>query len=171
MIFINLTCKIAQWTCSSVRGSNVPSKPIRIKKMHSHLIKHINVHLCDIAICLYLRRDDVWAGLYSMGPGYGYWQGTCKTLDFTYWASGQTYSSGSACMYMSGIDLFWYFDNCTDLHYVVCQVVNGKFLVIQASGYANYDTGQGFGNFIWGILILVIRSPTSRNRVHPMWKD
>jgi hypothetical protein len=42
-------------------------------------------------------------------------------------------------MYMSGIDLYWYFDNCTDLHYVVCQVVNGKFLVIQASGYANYE--------------------------------
>jgi hypothetical protein len=54
--------------------------------------------------------------------------------------SDETYSSGSACMYMSGIDLYWYFDNCTDLHYVVCQVANGKFLVIQASGYANYDT-------------------------------
>ena len=38
MKFINLTCKIAQWTCSSVIGSNEPSKPIRIKKIHSHLI-------------------------------------------------------------------------------------------------------------------------------------
>jgi hypothetical protein len=38
MRFINLTCKIAQWTCSSVRGSNNPSKPIRIKIIHSHLI-------------------------------------------------------------------------------------------------------------------------------------
>ena len=39
MRFINLTCKIARWTCSSVRGSNEPSKPIGIKKIHSHLIK------------------------------------------------------------------------------------------------------------------------------------
>jgi hypothetical protein len=31
MRFINLTRKIARWTCSSVRGSNEPSKPIRIK--------------------------------------------------------------------------------------------------------------------------------------------
>jgi hypothetical protein len=38
MRFINLTRKIARWTCSSVRGSNEPSKPIRIKKIHSHLI-------------------------------------------------------------------------------------------------------------------------------------
>jgi predicted nucleic acid-binding OB-fold protein len=38
MRFINLMRKIARWTCSSVRGSNEPSKPIRIKKMHSHLI-------------------------------------------------------------------------------------------------------------------------------------
>jgi len=38
MIFINLTRKIARWTCSSVRGSNEPSNPIRIKKIHSHLI-------------------------------------------------------------------------------------------------------------------------------------
>ena len=38
MRFIDLTRKIARWTCSSVRGSNEPSKPIRIKKMHSHLI-------------------------------------------------------------------------------------------------------------------------------------
>jgi hypothetical protein len=38
MRFINLTRQIARWTCRSVRGSNEPSKPIRIKKMHSHLI-------------------------------------------------------------------------------------------------------------------------------------
>jgi hypothetical protein len=38
MIFINLTRKIARWTCSSVTVSNEPSKPIRIKKIHSHLI-------------------------------------------------------------------------------------------------------------------------------------
>jgi hypothetical protein len=38
MRFINLTCKIARWTCISVRGSNDRSKPIRIKKIHSHLI-------------------------------------------------------------------------------------------------------------------------------------
>ena len=38
MRFINLTRKIARCTCSSVRGSNEPSKPIRIKKIHSHLI-------------------------------------------------------------------------------------------------------------------------------------
>ena len=39
MRFINLTRKIARWTCSSVRGSNEPSKPIKIKKIHSRLIK------------------------------------------------------------------------------------------------------------------------------------
>ena len=44
--FINHTRKIARWTCSSVRGSNEPSKPIRIKKMHSHLI------ICD-NVCQY----------------------------------------------------------------------------------------------------------------------
>jgi hypothetical protein len=44
MRFINLTRKIARWTCSSVRGSNEPSKPIRFKKIHSHLI-NINKHL------------------------------------------------------------------------------------------------------------------------------
>jgi hypothetical protein len=33
MRFINLTRKIARCTCSSVRGSNEPSKPIRIKKI------------------------------------------------------------------------------------------------------------------------------------------
>ena len=38
MIFINLTRKIARWACSSVRGSNEASKPMRIKKIHSHLI-------------------------------------------------------------------------------------------------------------------------------------
>jgi hypothetical protein len=38
MRFINLTRYFAWWTCSSVRGSNDPSKPIRIKKIHSHLI-------------------------------------------------------------------------------------------------------------------------------------
>jgi hypothetical protein len=38
MRFIILTRKIARWTRSSVRGSNEPSKPIRIKKIHSHLI-------------------------------------------------------------------------------------------------------------------------------------
>jgi hypothetical protein len=27
-----------RWTCSSVKGNNEPSKPIRIKKIHSHLI-------------------------------------------------------------------------------------------------------------------------------------
>jgi hypothetical protein len=37
MIFINLTRKIARWTCSSVRGSNDRSKPIRIKKIHQAL--------------------------------------------------------------------------------------------------------------------------------------
>jgi hypothetical protein len=41
MRFINLTRKIARWTCSSVRGSNEPSKPIRIKKIHSHLIMDV----------------------------------------------------------------------------------------------------------------------------------
>jgi hypothetical protein len=46
MRFINLTRKIVQWTCSSVRGSNEPSKPIRIKKIHSHLIIFNNV--CDL---------------------------------------------------------------------------------------------------------------------------
>ena len=40
MRFINLTLKIARWTCSSVRGSNESSKPIRIKKIHSHLINN-----------------------------------------------------------------------------------------------------------------------------------
>jgi hypothetical protein len=35
---ISLTRKIARWTCGSVRGSNEPSKPIRIKKIHNHLI-------------------------------------------------------------------------------------------------------------------------------------
>ena len=35
-LFLLLMC-----TCSSVRGSNEPSKPIRIKKIHSHLI------ICD----------------------------------------------------------------------------------------------------------------------------
>ena len=40
MRFINLTRKIARWTRSSVRGGNEPSKPIRIKKIHSHLIKY-----------------------------------------------------------------------------------------------------------------------------------
>jgi hypothetical protein len=33
---IKLTRKIARWTCSSVRGSNEPSKPIRIKTIHSY---------------------------------------------------------------------------------------------------------------------------------------
>ena len=54
MRFINLTCKIVRWTCSSVRGSNEPSKPFRIKKIHSHLIKVIN---CIIFIlCLPLDK-------------------------------------------------------------------------------------------------------------------
>ena len=45
--------KIARWTCSSLRGSNEPSKPIRIKKIHSHLIKgFINPGT------LYLPRSD-----------------------------------------------------------------------------------------------------------------
>jgi hypothetical protein len=44
----NLTRKIARWTCSSVRGSNEPSNPIRIKKIHSHLIiTDIKWLLCD----------------------------------------------------------------------------------------------------------------------------
>jgi hypothetical protein len=38
MRFINLTRKIARWTFSSVRGSNEPSNPIRIKKIQSRLI-------------------------------------------------------------------------------------------------------------------------------------
>jgi hypothetical protein len=39
MRFINLTHKITRWTCSYVKECNEPSKPMRIKKIHSHLIK------------------------------------------------------------------------------------------------------------------------------------
>jgi hypothetical protein len=38
MRFINLTRKVARWTCSSVRGSNEPSNPIRYN------VKHIGNH-------------------------------------------------------------------------------------------------------------------------------
>jgi hypothetical protein len=38
MTFINLTRKIARWACSSVRGSNEASKPMRIKKIQINLI-------------------------------------------------------------------------------------------------------------------------------------
>jgi hypothetical protein len=37
---INLTRKIARWTSSCVRGSNKPSKPIRIKKIQSFNNQH-----------------------------------------------------------------------------------------------------------------------------------
>ena len=40
MRFINLTRKIARWTSSCVRGSNKPSKPIRIKKIQSFNNQH-----------------------------------------------------------------------------------------------------------------------------------
>jgi hypothetical protein len=48
MRFINFTCKIVRWTCSSVRGSNEPSKPIRIKKIHSHLTNIYNVYYIQL---------------------------------------------------------------------------------------------------------------------------
>ncbi|CAG2228271.1 unnamed protein product [Mytilus edulis] len=70
--------------------------------------------------------SHAWTGLYSVDLNTGYWQGTCSALDYSYWATAQTYSSSSPCTYMASSDLRWYYDDCTSQHHVVCQVPNGN---------------------------------------------
>ncbi|CAC5400308.1 unnamed protein product [Mytilus coruscus] len=72
--------------------------------------------------------SHAWTGLYSFGVNTGYWQGTCNSLDFSYWAPAQTYSSSSPCTYMASSDLRWFYDDCTSQHHVVCQVPNASIL-------------------------------------------
>ena len=74
MRFINLMRKIARWTCSSVRGSNEPSKPIRIKKIQ--LFNNLYLFLCLFLIGHMLdtlARTSLWnVGLdYLHGTGHG----------------------------------------------------------------------------------------------------
>jgi hypothetical protein len=38
---------------------------------------------------------------------------------------GQTFSYGAPCTYMDSVDLLWHFDDCSNQHYVVCQIPKG----------------------------------------------
>lgn len=74
--------------------------------------------------CLF-RSANVWTGLYSVDASHAYWQGSCQMLDFEFWEVGQTFSYGAPCTYMDSVDLLWHFDDCSNQHYVMCQIPKG----------------------------------------------
>ena len=107
--------------------------------------------LIEFQFCF--RNNNIWVGLYSYDSDFGYWQGTCLSLDFLFWAGSQTYSSSAPCTYMDSSDLRWHYDNCSNHHFVVCQIANGNYLLL--SFKLNTSNIVTFGN-IWDIAIKYI---------------